>query len=367
MFRTLACLFLACAWAFGADAAFPLWDGQESVAHYAERTNLPPAKTLDLGNGVNLELVLIPAGKFIMGTPRPQPVDEQAFRDKVFVGRAVLAAGGAILLVLIGFAVVRAIRDKRRFQYSLRRFMAMTFAAGLCLLGGMHWWYSTKALSQAQAEYSAALARYKVAGEDEKPAHHVRLTRPFYMAKFKVTQEQYALVMGANPSWFKGTKLPVETVSWYNAQDFCKYASSKTGQTVRLPTEAEWEFACRAGTTTAFYTGDADSDLGRAAWYGTNSSGTTHPVGLKEPNAFGLHDMHGNLWEWVQDHFTEKYYSDSPPIDPKGPASPYEGCARVLRGGTWEHSPDDCRAARRAVASSGERNVYMGFRYALDF
>ncbi|MGD0089549.1 MAG: formylglycine-generating enzyme family protein, partial [Planctomycetota bacterium] len=261
--------------ACGADAQpFPLWDGHEAVEHYAERTNLPPAKALDLGNGVNLELLLIPAGKFIMGTPEPQPVDEDGLHKKIVLGKAVLAAGGGILLVLIGFAIVRAIRKKTRFQYSLRRFMAMAFAASLCVLGGMHWWFSTKTLSQAQVEYGAALARYQSSDEEEKPAHEVTLTTPFYMAKFLTTQEQYQQVMGTNPSDFKGAKLPVETASWDDAQEFCKKVTERTAgvspaltkaggtPAVRLPTEAEWEYACRAGTTTTYYTGDTECDLG---------------------------------------------------------------------------------------------------------
>lgn len=196
------------------------------------------------------------------------------------------------------------------------------------------------------------------------------------MAKFTTTQEQYQQVMGTNPSNFKGPKLPVETVSWDDAQEFCKKLSERTAgvspaQTgaggtpaVRLPTEAEWEFACRAGTTTTYYTGDAETDLGRAAWYDANSGGTTHPVGQKDPNAFGLHDMHGNVLEWVQDYYAGKYYADSPPIDPKSPAS---GGVRVLRGGGLVYDPYNCRAARRGYGDPDGPDTYCGFRCALDF
>ena len=361
MYRILPCLFLACALACRAElqsqVAFPLWDCQESTAHYAERTNLPPTKTLDLGNGVNLEFVLIPAGKFIMGTPEPKPVDEDGFHKKIVVGKAVFAVGIGVLLVLVGAVIVRAIRQKRRFQYSLRRFMGMSFAASLCVLGGMHWFHSTKALAQAQADYSAALARYQSSYDWEKPAHEVTLTKPYYMAKFLATQEQYQQVMGSNPSNFKGPNLPVETVSWDDAQDFCKKVSVKAGLSVRLPTDAEWEFACRAGTTTTYYSGDADADLGRAAWYGANSGGKTHPVGQKEPNAFGLYDMLGNVWEWCQDWYGE--YRPEAAVNPQGRP---QGEYRVLRGGSWYDDPWFCRSAVRYGFTPGFRYVGIGFR-----
>jgi len=172
--------------------AYPLWDGQESVAQYAARVNLPPTQTLDLGNGIKLETVLIPAGKFVMGTPEPIPVDEDKFRKQIVLGKVLLALGGGVLLVLLSFTVVRAIRKRRRLQFSLARFLGMAFAASVAVLSGMHWRHSVQTLEKAQAEYQAALARYDRAGQDsgEKHAHPVTLTQPFYMGKFVVTQEQ---------------------------------------------------------------------------------------------------------------------------------------------------------------------------------
>ncbi|MCY3017734.1 MAG: formylglycine-generating enzyme family protein [Planctomycetota bacterium] len=358
----LPLLALACiaASAFAAETpapTWPLWNGQESIEQYTKRVNLLPTKTLDLGNGVKLDLVLIPAGRFIMGTPEPKPVDEEGFRKKIVAGQAVFAAGVGVLLVLIGTVIIRAIRQRHRPQYSLARFMAMTVAAGVGLLGGMHWWFSTKALAQAQSEYKAALARYQSSYDWEKPAHDVTLSTPFYMGKYAVTQEQYVQVMGTNPSHFKGANLPVEQVSWNDAQEFCKKVSEKTECTVRLPTDAEREYACRAGTMTAYYTGDEEADLGRVAFYSANSKNTTHPVGQKEPNAFGLYDVHGNVWEWCRDWYEQ--YKPGTAVDPQGPS---EGQYRVLRGGAWDHLPRFCRSAYRSRHFPALRHRYVGFR-----
>ena len=345
-----------------ADPACPLWDGQESVAQYAERVGLPPTETLDLGNGVKLELVLIPAGKFIMGTPEPEAVDEIRFLKQIEMGIALLVLSGAVLLVLLGTIIVQAIRKRQRPQYSLARFLAMAVATGAGLLSGMHGWHTTQALEAAQAEYQAAQARFAAALPDEKPAHPVTLMKPFYMGKFEVTQEQYQQVTGQNPSTFKGQDNPVEEVSWDDAQEFCKRLSVRTKQTVRLPTEAEWEYSCRAGTRTAYYSGDAVRDLDRVGWYDANAKNTTHPVGQKEPNVFGLYDLHGNAWEWCQDRYAGDYYSRSPAEDPKGPA---QGADRVLRGGSWINTPGSCRSALRNGNNPDARGDDLGFRVAL--
>ena len=256
-----------------------LWDGHESIADYAQRVNLPPTKTLDLGGGVKMELVLIPAGKFIMGTPEPAPVDEEGFHKKIVTGQALLAASAAALLVMLTVVIIRAVRNKRRPQLSLGLLLLVTVAAGGCVLSGLHWWHSVQTLEKANAEYAVAQARYNAASPDEKPAHPVTLTQPFYMGKFAVTQVHYQAVTGQNPSLFKDRDNPVEMVSWDDAQAFCKKLTEQTKQAVRLPTEAEWEFACRAGTRTTYHSGDTEADLAHVAWYSANSGGTMHPVG----------------------------------------------------------------------------------------
>ena len=355
-------LLVFCSCTHGAEA-FPLWDNVEPVSEYAKRVNLPPTQTLDLGNGVKLELVLIPAGKFKMGTPEPPVVDEAAFQKQIVTAQALLAVSAGVLLVLFVFIVIRAIKEKRRPQLSLGRLVWVTVLAGGAVMSGMHWRYSVQAFEQAKAEYAAAKARYDAAKPDEKPGHGVTLTKPFYLSKFTVTQEQYQAVMGSNPSMFKGKDNPVEAVSWDDAQAFCKKLTEQTKQAVRLPTEAEWEFSCRAGTTTTYYSGDTEADLGRVAWYIDNSKNTTHPVGQKEPNKFGLYDMHGNVWQWCQDRYSEDYYGKS---EAENPAGPVQGIYRLLRGGSWYLNPIFCRSANRSrVKPDGGRNLVIGFRIVL--
>ena len=212
------------------------------------------------------------------------------------------------------------------------------------------------------------------ASKDEKPQHKVRITKPFYLGLYEVTQAEYEKVMEFNPSNFSTggagadrvsgrdtSSCPVEEVCWEDAVEFCKRLSAKEGKTYRLPSEAEWEYACRAGTTTKWYCGDKEDELGRVAWYRENSGRTTHPVGAKEANAWGLFDMHGNVWEWCADWYDSDYYAKSPPSDPPGPE---RGSSRVDRGGSWGGQAGLCRSAFRAGFVPGSRWSYLGFRVA---
>jgi formylglycine-generating enzyme required for sulfatase activity len=250
--------------------------------------------TLDLGNNVTMRLVLIPAGKFTMGSPDSEP------------------------------------------------------------------------------------GRYP----DEGPQHEVTISRPFYMGVHEVTQEQYQQVMGANPSFFKGQPAnPVEMVFWDDAMEFCQKLSEKTGKKVALPTEAQWEYACRAGTTTAFHTGDelkptqANADFSASGPPGVLAKAMAWvrkflrikakavdvgmvPVGSFPPNGFGLYDMHGNVWEWCSGWYDDSYAS-AKNIDPTGPAS---GTLRVLRGGCWGSIPRICRSADRNRSGPDYRFGFIGFR-----
>jgi formylglycine-generating enzyme required for sulfatase activity len=182
---------------------------------------------------------------------------------------------------------------------------------------------------------------------DEKPAHKVAISKPFYLGRFEVTQEQWQAVMGANPSRFKGAKNPVDRVSWEAAQSFIKKLNEKfaaSGMTFDLPTEAQWEYACRAGASSRFSFGDDEAGLAEYGWFEGNAGGTTHPVGQKKPNAWGLYDMYGNLWEWTADWYDGNYYNQSPASDPTGPTAV---TSRVLRGGSWSDPAVYCRSSYR--------------------
>jgi len=198
---------------------------------------------------------------------------------------------------------------------------------------------------------------------DEGPLRPVRIAAPFYLGKLEVTQAQYEAVMGKNPSHFRGAKLPVEQVTWADAVAF----TEKAGQGLRLPTEAQWELACRGGTTSAYASGEHVAELARMAWFGTGPETSrdidrTHEVGRKDANAFGLHDMHGNVYEWVADWYDARSYERGAAIDPPGPA---KGTERALRGGSWEARPELSRCANRNGYPAASRGYTVGFRVAL--
>jgi formylglycine-generating enzyme required for sulfatase activity len=217
------------------------------------------------------------------------------------------------------------------------------------------------------------------AAADEKPAHRVTLSKPYYLGKFEVTQTQWAAVMGSSP--YTGSRSnpyydlpgmaerlrkpdkPV-TVSWNEAQEFLRRLNQKEGHSrYRLPTEAEWEYAARAGTSTAYSFGDDRGQLGLHAWYGEDfTTGSPHPVGRKLPNAWGLHDVHGNVWEWVQDWYRDRYEAVAV-TDPPGPAS---GSGRVVRGGSWHVSAGGWRSAHRKEYSADYRGISIGFRALIE-
>jgi len=257
----------------------------------------PATLALELGEGVTLELARVPAGSFLRGSPEPEEEDRTA-------GPGGEAAEG-------------------RFADGTR--------------------------------------------------HEVTIGRPFYMGIHPVTQAQYEAVTGENPSWFGGKgdspRRPVEMVTWHDAMAFCEKLSEKTGRKARLPTEAEWEYACRAGTVTAFHTGDrigADqANCNGGSMDGGGAQGVfraeTTAAGSFPANAWGLHDMHGNVWEWVSDWHGA--YPAEAVTDPKGPE---EGDARVLRGGSWGYDPWHCRSAVRDWIAPDGGNYDIGFRVALD-
>ncbi len=207
---------------------------------------------------------------------------------------------------------------------------------------------------------------------DAKP-HEVTVSA-FLMDRTLVTQEQYEKVMGDNPSRWKGPKNPVEQVRWSDAVKYCNKRSELEGlrpcydlktwkcdfeaNGYRLPTEAGWEYACRAGTTTAYFFGDDPSKLGDYAWFDKNSGGRPRPVGQKQANAWGLCDICGNVWQWCNDFYKVDYYNDSAATDPKGPDA---GQTKVVRGGAWRFSAERCRSAYRYNENPGYSDVCFGY------
>ena len=203
----------------------------------------------------------------------------------------------------------------------------------------------------------------------DETQHEVTLTQPFYLGKYPVMQAQWRAVMGNNPSHFRGDNLPVEMVSWEDAQSFCQKVRQKTGQAFCLPTEAQWEFACRAGTSTPFHFGrilnSTQANCAGNHPYGTTQKGPylekTSPVGSYPANAWGLHDMHGNVWEWCQDRYGD--YRRQSVIDPRGPEV---ASSCVNRGGCWGSEAANCRSASRGRDVSSRRFNWNGFRLALS-
>jgi len=207
--------------------------------------------------------------------------------------------------------------------------------------------------------------RYK----DERQ-HEVNLTKGFWLGRYEVTQGEWETLMGNNPSNFKnaGKRAPVETVSWEKAMAFCRKLNKREGSAghlphgyeYSLPTEGQWEYACRAGTTGPYHTGRGESALGRTGWWNRNSGSKTHSVGQKEANVWGLYDMHGNVWEWCYDRFGK--YSTGRATDPAGPST---GSFRVLRGGCWGNYARFCRSAFRNNGTTSRHDDDLGFRLAL--
>jgi len=252
------------------------WEAGEPEAGLLGKAALldEPTLTLDLGKQATMKLVLVPAGKFLMGSPA-----DEAGRD-----------------------------------------------------------------------------------EDEGPPREVVISQPFYMGVHEVTQGHYEAIMGANPSKFIDAAKPVECVSWEDAVEFCRRAARRTRQPVALPTEAQWEYACRTGSKTRFGFGDDDRQLSTYARYGQGAEAGTVAAGSKKPSAWGLYDMHGNVWEWCADWYASSYVNAATQ-DPTGPLS---GQWRVLRGGSWVNTWEGCRCAARNKSTSDVWYNGLGFRVVVN-
>ncbi|MBL9135416.1 MAG: formylglycine-generating enzyme family protein [Verrucomicrobiales bacterium] len=220
-----------------------------------------------------------------------------------------------------------------------------------------------------------ARGTFTMGDKDEVDAapHEVTVS-PFFIDKNLVTQQQYEKAMGDNPSRWKGEKNPVEQVRWSDAVRYCNKRSELEGLEpcydlktwacrfeatgYRLPTEAEWEYACRAGTTTRYFFGDSPAKLGTYAWFDKNAGGRPRPVGQKQPNSWGLYDMSGNVWQWCNDFYQVDYYATSPKEDPRGPES---GDKKVVRGGAWRFGAETCKSGYRYNESPGYADVCFGY------
>jgi formylglycine-generating enzyme required for sulfatase activity len=234
-------------------------------------------------------------------------------------------------------------------------------------------------------QVTGTIQHWRECFESEAPQHRVILTKPIFLGVFEATQGQYETLMGSNPSHFTATgkgkdsvaemntaNFPVEMMNWTDAAEFCATLNRQENHTgkvadYRLPTEAEWEFACRAGTTTLFSTGDTYVQLEQTAWFARNEGRRSHAVGELKPNACGLYDMHGNVWEWVQDAWVPTYYTEfrqHPAVDPV--VLPSTGSLIMGRGGHWWNLAANCRSAARYAQLPSFRSEHSGFRVALS-
>ena len=199
----------------------------------------------------------------------------------------------------------------------------------------------------------------RVANETQR---NVKIEQGFRIGVTEVTQKQWQLIMGTNPAFFQGDDLPIEQVTWHEAVEFCQRLSEKEKKRYRLPTEAEWEYACRAGTATVYYSGKDKDMLDAVGWYVENSGNQSHPVGRKQPNAWGLYDMHGNVSEWCAERLPDDKEGDSRSAQ----LSSEENALRDLRGGSWGLNASDCRSASRLRNAGTSRYFDLGLRVVCD-
>jgi formylglycine-generating enzyme required for sulfatase activity len=307
-----------------------------------------------------MEFVLIPAGTFVMGTERPKPVDEQRYVTHIRIGVGVFVTGICALLAMLAVVLTRAIREKHPPQVSLARLLVLALIAGIGLLGGLHWRHWAKALDRARAEYAAACERFQKCLSCEKPAHEVRLTSPFYLGKFEVTEYQYGILAKSGLATTCAGDRPAEGVSWRDAWEWCRKASQVSGVTLRLPTEAEWEFACGTGLRSALASDGERRDIRTGAWTAENSGGRSQPVGLKAANEWGIHDILGNVSELVADFWGS--YESGLQVDPRGPDV---GPGRVFRGGCYDDWAIECTPTERGAQGERDRARGIGFRTVL--
>ena len=255
-------------------------------------------------------------------------------------------------------------REQKEREEAERKRNGAYYSNGILRVKGVE--YPMVYVSGGSFDMGATSEQGSDAYNDEKPVHRVTLSS-YRMGKYEVTQELWEAVMGSNPSYFKGSRRPVESVSWDACQEFIRKLNALTGHSFRLPTEAEWEFASRGGNSSRGYKYSGSNTIGDVAWYDENSEGQTHNVGSKSPNELGLYDMSGNVWEWCSDWYGS--YSSSSQSNPQGPSSGSyrvrSGSYRVHRGGSWGGSAGRCRVSNRNDPSPVDRYSDLGFRLCL--
>lgn len=325
--------------------AYPYWDKKEPIEAYAKRAGLPPEIAFDLGAGVALEMVLIPAGKAELGTPEP---DRPA---AVWRGSLAFLCGVVAFALTILGSVLHARRNNTRVQFSLRWLLLMASAASMALIGALHW----RELAQRQEVYLTQLQLWRAAA-----ARTEDFDVPFYMSKYETTNAQFKQYLDQLPG-FRPTpptgpgygERPFVLASQSDALEFCMYLNAgllgPKEEAIKvwfsLPIDAQWEYACRAGRNTIYYSGDRTEDLDAVAWWSGNSGGSTHPVGQKAPNAFGLYDMHGNVKESciVISTLNISY----------------------CRGGSYEGDPLSCASSHASFRTAAKLEPATGFRCLL--
>lgn len=329
--------------------AYPYWDKKEPIEAYAKRAGLPPEIAFDLGAGVALEMVLIPAGKAELGTPEP---DRPA---AVWRGSLAFLCGVVAFALTILGSVLHARRNHTRVQFSLRWLLLMASAASMALIGALHW----RELAQRHEVYVTQLQLWRKAA-----AQATEFKTPFYMAKYETTNAQYERIFAVQPqppllARQPGSASPQEPVARIGLDDasaigdcissFLKKPQRQPwGSLIRLPAKSEWEYACRAGRNTIYHAGDRTEDLDAVAWWSGNSGGHVHPVGQKAPNAFGIYDMHGNVDEWCYWDF--------------GYGSSLEYYQACYRGGSFYGNEVTCAASFEVGMDGNFTNPGLGFR-----
>jgi formylglycine-generating enzyme required for sulfatase activity len=308
-----------------------------------------------------------------LGRPIPLGPEETPTHRKPSLGERLLMPAGAVT----PFSADEALQHQQRWAKYLRLPTEETNSVGVKLVlipaGEFDMGSSPEEIERLLKESARAKddPAYLDRLRSEGPRHRVKITKPFYLGACEVTRAQYWRVMGLDAAVTASrlaakpdaASLPVDNVGWLEAQEFCRRLSAvpdekAAGRVYRLPTEAEWEYACRAGSPGS-WSGTEAAGPHKMGWFHGNATGSAHPVGQKQPNPWGLHDMHGNLREWCADWFGPDYYGRSPSADPAGPSS---GVARILRGGSWRNPAHELRAADRMWAQPLLRDNNVGFR-----